>query len=87
MNIKSLIDKWIAVTEYDESQTAFNLFSANYSFHRSGELAKKLMTWDSSGKLTILYLKSAFETICKDIRISLIDLLKNPDTISDYQDM
>lgn len=87
MNIKSLIDKWIAVTEYDESQTSFNLFSANYRFHRSGEWAKKLMTWDNSGKLTILYLKSAFETVCKDIKISLLDLLKNPDAISEYQDM
>lgn len=87
MNIKSLIDKWIAVTEYDESKNSFNLFSANYSFHRCGKLAKNLMKWDNSGKLTVLYLKSSFETICKDIKISLLDLLKDPDAISEYQGM
>ena len=87
MDIKSIINNWIDTTEYDESQTSFNLFSADYSFHRCGDFAKNLMKWDNSGKLTILYLKSSFETIRKDIKISLMDLLKNPDTISEYQNM
>lgn len=87
MDIKSIIDKWIAVTEYDENQTSFNLLSANYSFHRCGEFAKNLMKWDNSGKLTVLYLKSSFETICKDIKISLLDLLKEPDALSEHQGM
>lgn len=87
MDVKSIINNWIATTKYDESQTSFNLLSANYSFYRCGDFAKNLMKWDNSGNLTVLYLKSSFETICKDIEISLMDLLKNPDAISEYQNM
>lgn len=87
MSIKSIIDKWITVTEYDEKQTSFNLLSANYRFHRCGEFVKNLMKWDNSGQLAVLYLKSSFETICKDLKVSLLNLLKEPEAILEYQEM
>ena len=86
-NIKSIIDQWIRISEYDENQNSFNLLSSNYAFHSVGNLAKKLLKYDKTGTFIVLYLKASFETICKDINVKLIEYLSDPTIFKDYLEM
>lgn len=85
--VEQILSKWIEVSGYDESQNSFNLLSSNYAFHRVGNLAKKLLKYDKDGIFTVLYLKASFETICKNIRVNLLDYLRDPMSFKDYLEM
>lgn len=85
--VTQVLNKWLEVTEYDQSQTSFNLLSANYAFHRVGERIGDLLKFDNTGVFAALYAKASFETICKDIRCKLLDVLNGTTNISDYQEM
>lgn len=85
--VTQVLNKWLEVTEYDQSQTSFNLLSANYAFHRVGERIGDLLKFDNTGVFAALYAKASFETICKDIRCKLLDMLNGTTNISDYQEM
>lgn len=87
IDVKSIINKWIEITEYDKDQRSFNLLSSNYAFHRAGDFASKLTQYDRFGYFTVLYLKASFESICKGIHVSLIDCLKDPSILKDYMSM
>ena len=85
--IEQILEHWVHVAEYDSNQKQFNLLSSNYAFHRCGERIEQLLKFDSSGVFAALYAKASFETICKSISCKLLDLLKNPEGMKDYQDM
>ena len=85
--IEKILKKWLEVSEYSPEQKEFNLLSSNFRFHECGNRIQQLLKWDSSGIFAVLYAKASFETICKGISSNLLDLLKNPAGLQDYQDM
>lgn len=87
LDIMSILNKWAEVVEYDKDQKSFNLLSSNYAFHQAGDRIGKLLEYDSTGNIAILYAKYSYESIMKDCKICLLDLMKDPDCCKDYLDM
>lgn len=87
LNVMNVLNKWAEVVNYDKDQTTFNLLSSNYAFHRAGERIQEILQYDSTGNIAVLYAKYSYESIVKDCKLSLLDLMKDPDCCKDYLDM
>lgn len=87
LDIMSVLNRWAEVVNYDKDHKSFNLLSSNYAFHRAGERIQQLLEYDMTGNIAVLYAKYSYESIVKDCKISLLDLMKEPDCCKDYLDM
>lgn len=83
-----VLDKWAIYSEYDREQTSFNLLSNAYGFHKIGELIEMLLSeYDETGMLAVIYTKIQFENLLKETKITVWDVLSNPDTYRAEKDM
>lgn len=87
MTTEQILKHWLTYSEYDPEQKSFNLLSANYQFHKICDNMKKIMAFDSSGVIAILYAKTKFIELCKDIRITLADAFEKPEDFADDRRM
>ena len=83
-----VLEKWAVYSKYDREQTRFNLMNMEYKFHTIGKQVEKLLAeYDSTGMLAVLYVKRQFELMLTDAKISLLDVLVNPNSYKDEKEM
>lgn len=87
MTTSEIFQHWLKYSEYDPEQKSFNMLSANYQFHKIGDNMKKIMAFDPSGTIAILYAKAKYIELCKDVRITLADVFENPESYADDKEM
>lgn len=87
MTAHDILSKWLEYTKYDENQTKFNMLSSNYYFHCTTEKMKKVMQFDPSGTLAVLFAKQAFLKLCKESSISYFDLFTKPEEVAEDREM
>lgn len=87
MTIEQILQHWLKYSEYDPEQKSFNLLSANYQFHKICDNMKKIMAFDPSGVIAVLYAKKKFIELCKDTRTTLADVFETPGDFADDKAM
>ena len=88
MNYIDILEKWAIYSKYDREQTCFNLLSSNYALHEVGKLIEMLLSeYDSTGMIAAIYAKIQFENLLKETKITVWDVLSNPDTYKAEKDM
>lgn len=88
MTYMDVLEKWAIYSEYDREQTCFNLLSKTYGFHKVGKLIEMLLSeYDNTGMLAVIYAKIQFENLLKETKITMWDVLSNPDTYKAEKDM
>lgn len=88
MTYMDVLEKWAVYSKYDREQKSFNLMNMDYTFHTIGKQVEKLLSeYDSTGMLAVLYVKRQFELMLTDAKISLLDVLVNPNSYKDEKDM
>lgn len=88
MTYMDVLEKWAIYSEYDREQTSFNLLSSNYTLHKVGKLIEMLLSeYDNTGMLAVIYAKIQFENLLKETKITVWDVLSNPDTYKAEKDM
>lgn len=88
MTYMDILGKWAIYSEYDREQTSFNLLSKTYGFHQVGKLIEMLLSeYDNTGMLAVIYAKIQFENLLKETKITVWDVLSNPDTYKAEKDM
>lgn len=87
MTAKEILEKWLKYTKYDENQKTFNLLSANYYLHRCTEQMQKVMQFDPTGTLAVLFAKQRFLALCKEAKVSLYELFTTPEMIQEDREM
>lgn len=88
MTYIDIIEKWAIYSKYDRNQTSFNLLSRTYEFHQIGKLIEMLLSeYDETGVLAVIYTKIQFENILKKTKITIWDMLSNPETYRAEKDM
>ncbi len=80
-----ILQQWASITNYDPNQSSFNLASCDYSFHRCGRTITNLNTnFDQSGTLSIVYLKHQYESILKQAKTSVFNMIVHPTEFDKY---
>lgn len=87
MTTEEILKHWLAYSEYDPEQKSFNLLSTNYQFHKICDNMKKIMSFDPSGVIAILYAKTKFIELCKDVRVTLADVFGAPEDFAADKEM
>ena len=83
-----VLEKWAIYSRYDREQTSFNLLSNAYGFHQIGKLIEMLLSeYDETGMLAVIYTKIQFENLLKETKITVWDVLSNPDAYRAEKDM
>ena len=83
-----ILEKWAIYSRYDREQTSFNLLSNAYGFHQIGKLIEMLLSeYDETGMLAVIYTKIQFENLLKETKITVWDVLSNPDAYRAEKDM
>ena len=80
MTYLDILEKWGEYSKYDKNQTSFNLLSNTYSLHKIGNLIGMLLSeYDQTGMLSVIYAKIQFENLLKETKITVWDVITNPD--------
>lgn len=88
MTYLDVLDKWAIYSEYDSEQTSFNLLSANYQLHQVGKVIEMILSeYDNTGMLAVIYAKIQFENLLKESKISVWNVLSNPDSYKAEKEM
>lgn len=87
MTTEEILSHWLKYSEYDPTQKTFNILSTNYQFHKICENMKKIMAFDPYGTLAILYAKAKYIELCKDVRVTLADILESQESIAEDKEM
>lgn len=88
MTYLDILEKWAIYSKYDREQTCFNLLSNNYVLNKIGKLIEMLLSeYDETGMLATIYAKIQFENLMKNTKISVWDILNNPDIYKEEKDM
>ncbi|KAI4445355.1 hypothetical protein C823_007862 [Eubacterium plexicaudatum ASF492] len=88
MTYMDVLEKWAIYSRYDREQTSFNLLSNAYGFHQIGKLIEMLLSeYDETGMLAVIYTKIQFENLLKETKITVWDVLSNPDAYRAEKDM
>lgn len=82
-----ILDEWAKYTNFDPNQTRFNLLSFEYQFHSCSKKLVQFMNYDPSGTLGVIYARTVFQKAMKDARISVADILCEPDCLAEEQRM
>ena len=80
-----ILAKFAEFIDYEKlkEQKAFNMLSCEYEFKRIGEKIENLVKFDPSGSLAVMFAASEFERVMKNAKISVLDLLKNPNGLDE----
>lgn len=87
MTATDILKQWLTFAEYDPKQRAFNLLSVHYQYHKICEAISKFLAYDPDAKLSVLYAKSQFAQVLKECRVSVFDVVSNPDSLHDEIEM
>lgn len=83
-----ILDEWAKYSEYDPEQRQFNLCSANYAFHQTGQRIEEILSeFDPTGAFAVIKAKLAFEHVMKDSKINVFEILANPEILSEERRM
>lgn len=86
MNIMKVLSRWFSFTKYDTNQITFNLLNGDYQLHQANERIEMLIhDYDSTGSLALMYAKTIFEQYLSEKKISLFEMLSNPESTSEYR--
>lgn len=76
MNATEILNKFVKYAKLDEEEKVMYLGSARYRFHEAGKvISKTLGRYDRTGNLSVMYAEDAFLSVCKDTKISALDIL------------
>ena len=87
MTKEEILRAWLSYAEYNPEQNRFNILSANYIYNRACKTIKKILSFDPSGAVAILYAKDAFLNVCKESKITVFDLFSAEAPLSDDRAM
>ena len=87
MDAVKIIEKWLEYANYDPEQKKFNLLSYDYSLHKSVKKIEAFMEYDPTGAFAVMYIKDFFTKIVKDKRVSMFDVLTNPEGLAEDVEM
>ena len=79
MTASEILERWVKYSNFNPDQKKFNILSNNYQMHSISKKLVRINQYDQSGTLSVLYLKSEFEKICKQVSVSLFDLFSDHD--------
>lgn len=83
-----ILDEWAKYSEYDPEQRQFNLCSANYEFHQTGKKIEEILSeYDPTGAFAVIKAKLSFESVLKNSKINVFEVVSNPDTLSEERKM
>lgn len=82
-----VIKEWLKFSEYDPEKKVHNLFSTSYEYHKICENIKGILEYDPNGAFAALYAKHAFAQLMKDGKVSVYDVLSNPNFLEDERAM
>lgn len=82
MNYTEILNKWGEYINYNREQKTFNLMNNDYRFHKIGETIERILQeYDGTGMLAVIYARLHFERVMSEGKISVLDILENPDCI------
>ena len=55
MTTNEILKHWLTYSEYDPEQSSFNLLSTSYLYHKAGKVMTKVMEYDLSGVVALIY--------------------------------
>lgn len=88
MNAVTILEKWAAYSHFDPEQRQFNLLSHEYELNRCNKRIHYLNEhYDASGVLGLIYAKNTFRRIAKEQRVSVFDVLNNPNDLREDFEM
>lgn len=79
MTASEILERWVKYSNFNPDQKKFNILSNNYQMHCISKKLVRINQYDQSGTLSVLYLKSEFEKMCKQVSVSLFDLFSDHD--------
>lgn len=85
--IQNVLNKWATYSNYDPKQKEFNLLSVSYEFHQMGRTIEKLLQIEPTGQLAALYLGYAFIDLLSACKVSVWDVIREPNLLADEMDM
>ena len=87
MNAIDILARWAEYSDYDPEQKSFNLLSTNYVMNRISKSVAAINEFDPTGTMGVLYVKQAFEDLCKDVRVRMSELLEHPEEFREDMEM
>lgn len=88
MNYMEILNKWGEYINYNREQKTFNLMNNDYRFHKIGETIERILQeYDGTGMLAVIYARLHFERVMSEGKISVLDILENPDCIRKEREM
>lgn len=87
MNAIDILARWAEYSDYDPEQKSFNLLSTNYEMNRISKSVAAINEFDPTGTMGVLYVKQAFENLCKDVRVRMSELLEHPEEFREDMEM
>ena len=75
MKAQEIIEKWLKYSKYDADEHRFVLGSAHHEMHRISDGISQIMEYDPKCVMSVLYVKTKFEALCKECRTTLLDVL------------
>ena len=75
MKAQEIIEKWLKYSKYDADEHRFVLGSAHHEMHRISDGISQIMEYDPQCVMSVLYVKTKFEALCKECRTTLFDVL------------
>ena len=83
-----ILNDWAKYIDYDENQKQFNLLNWSYETHKATKNLKHIIDdYDDTGLIAVLTVKRLFSKMLKDSRMSLFDILNNPDELEKHKKM
>lgn len=75
MTAQNIIEKWLEYSNYNPDEHRFVLGSSHYEMHKISTGISSIMEYDPQCVLSVLYVKTKFEELCKTARTTLFDVL------------
>lgn len=87
MTTNEILKRWLTYSGYDPEQSSFNLLSSSYLYHKAGKVMTKVMEYDPSGVVALIYAKDVFLQVLKDSKVGLYDLFSEPGGLDEHKAM
>ncbi len=83
MDASELLDKFVKYAELDKEEKVTYVGSARYELSNAGNVIKKTLgRYDRTGNLSVMFAENAFTSVCRNMRVSVMDLLSGK---TDYE--
>ena len=84
----AILSQWAKFTNFDPDQKAFNLRSAEHSFHCCNKRIMALNeAFDPSGALSVIFAKNTCRKYFQDKKLSLLEIANNPNELKNALDI